>query len=416
MGERLIIDNFAGIKHIELELTRINILIGPQATGKSICAKLLYLFKGFIFELLNAIEDKSKPQLDRSFINKFKEYFPPETWHIGDFSIRYEIEGEFIEITKKGIKPKLYYSDLYYTEFRKGKQELKKSNIENEREGRADRWRNVHNIRGARLSEFSAGINELSTFKQVFIPAGRSFFAILQNSIFTFLSTNGAVDPVMTEFGRFYESVKHYPLRRYREREEYKELIDKKVEFILRGKRINIKGKDYLQLFDGRNVDLPHASSGQQEMLPLAVILSFFPFYHPNSNGHSIYIEEPEAHLFPTSQRAIVELLAMVFTISKQPQLQYFITTHSPYILTSLNNLMQAGYLSKVLLESKLNELYKIVPKEQIIDPDCVSAYFLKDGKAKNISCEDTGLINACTIDEVSDELSIQFGDLLEME
>lgn len=38
--ERLIIDNFAGIKHLEIELKKINILIGPQGTGKSVCAKL----------------------------------------------------------------------------------------------------------------------------------------------------------------------------------------------------------------------------------------------------------------------------------------------------------------------------------------------------------------------------------------
>ena len=42
MPERLMIHNFAGIQEIDIALSNINILIGPQATGKSMCAKGLY--------------------------------------------------------------------------------------------------------------------------------------------------------------------------------------------------------------------------------------------------------------------------------------------------------------------------------------------------------------------------------------
>ncbi|MEK0188739.1 hypothetical protein [Microcoleus anatoxicus] len=41
MAEKLTVKNFAGITDLELEIKRINILIGPQASGKSVCAKLL---------------------------------------------------------------------------------------------------------------------------------------------------------------------------------------------------------------------------------------------------------------------------------------------------------------------------------------------------------------------------------------
>ncbi len=45
MAERLIIRNFAGIDEIDIELGRINIFIGAQASGKSICVKCLYFSK-----------------------------------------------------------------------------------------------------------------------------------------------------------------------------------------------------------------------------------------------------------------------------------------------------------------------------------------------------------------------------------
>ena len=54
--EKIEIKNFVGIKDITLEIKQINILIGPQASGKSIIAKLLYYFKSFIFEIINAAE------------------------------------------------------------------------------------------------------------------------------------------------------------------------------------------------------------------------------------------------------------------------------------------------------------------------------------------------------------------------
>ncbi|MEP0760932.1 AAA family ATPase [Coleofasciculus sp. FACHB-T130] len=67
MAEKLIIRNFAGIKELEIEVKRINILIGPQASGKSVCAKLLFYFKNFVWEILSSVEnEQTKRNLDSS--------------------------------------------------------------------------------------------------------------------------------------------------------------------------------------------------------------------------------------------------------------------------------------------------------------------------------------------------------------
>src|SRR5580700_1409912 len=49
MKEKLVIKNFGAIKHIELELSKFNILIGEQATGKSTVAKVLAVCRYFSY-------------------------------------------------------------------------------------------------------------------------------------------------------------------------------------------------------------------------------------------------------------------------------------------------------------------------------------------------------------------------------
>ena len=56
--ETLTIENFLCINQLEIDLKRINIMIGPRSTGKSIVAKLLFYFKGFIWDLFSTVENE----------------------------------------------------------------------------------------------------------------------------------------------------------------------------------------------------------------------------------------------------------------------------------------------------------------------------------------------------------------------
>jgi len=63
---RLIVENFSCIHHAELETAALTILIGPQASGKSVLSKLLYFFNDvlddqpvFAEELIN-LDDFTK--------------------------------------------------------------------------------------------------------------------------------------------------------------------------------------------------------------------------------------------------------------------------------------------------------------------------------------------------------------------
>ncbi len=120
--EKIEIKDFVGIKDIIIEVKAINILIGPQASGKSIIAKLLYYFKSFIFEIISAAEQsENKRNLDKQYKHKFEKYFPVSSWGNSNFKIRYSIDDFFIEVSKKSIHNRLgivlKYSELYKTEF-----------------------------------------------------------------------------------------------------------------------------------------------------------------------------------------------------------------------------------------------------------------------------------------------------------
>jgi hypothetical protein len=429
--EKLIIQGFAGLQDIEIIPKKINLLIGPQASGKSIIAKLLFYFRSFIQEIfLAGFNLESKPEFDRRMKGLFEQYFPLGSWGKLGFAIQYSLNSEYITINRKFIGRRVSKLDLAYSDFyRKALSEAK--NIIGEVEDSPSFWKVVREsgldvypqAQIKFLTKTSEKLNTEAVFDQLFIPAGRSLFAIYDNNIFSFLSKDLIIDPLLIQFGRYYEQARNFAVKSGHEFEDrgtdalFLEFAYLKSR-ILSGEYIRHQGKDYIESSDGRAVKLSHSSSGQQETLPLILTLEnllFSPVFNrpaTTSLGFSIYIEEPEAHLFPSAQRDIVNLIVTTYN-AKSNQFRFFLTTHSPYILTSFNNLIQAGILSK---NGHHDQVLKVIPASQILDPDDVAAYHVVDGKARNIIDPETQLIDAQIIDSISEELAIQFDQLLDIE
>jgi len=136
--------------------------------------------------------------------------------------------------------------------------------------------------------------------------------------------------------------------------------------------------------------DVRDSSSGQQELLPVLMTAMC-------TNSAFLMIEEPEAHIYPQSQYDIIRAL-----VKKQkwtPKTALLITTHSPYVLTALNNLAYAGILSEnfslAKKEDELKKLYAIYSSEEQIPQGELAAYLVKDGTAKDIIDKETGLVDA---------------------
>lgn len=412
--EKIKIENFAGIKSMDFEFKSINILIGPQGSGKSVTVKLLYFFKSFFNEILRSIDsDESKRELDKKQKEKFITYFPKDSWPKGNFTITYSLENTTIKIEKTNNQLNFDYSD----NLKKLITKIRKTSLDEKRRISEDPKRSLYSFK-RELEEklencFKQEISTESMASQFFIPAGRSFFANIQKSIFSFLSDNRSLDPFLIEFGSFYENLKRF-YDRHVDTDKVNKEFDEIISQILNSKYIREKEKDFLVHNDSRKVNLSNASSGQQETLPLVVILSVLNELQFSGNGATIYIEEPEAHLFPIAQKAIVKLLARTFN-NKNSRFQIIVTTHSPYILSSFNNLLQASRLTKLKPE-ELKNISKIVPKQEQINPDLLSAYSLNFGKKDNLIEDESKLISQTTLDSVSSEIAIEFGKLLDIE
>jgi predicted ATPase len=415
--EKIRIENFGGINNMEFDFRSINILIGPQGSGKSITVKLLYFFKNFINEIIKNIEnEETKRDLDQKHKETFINFFPKESWSKEDFFISYSYDNTSIYIKKIDNKINFDYSENIKVVLKKGKkiyQDEKAKLLENRKVPNFSTKRQINEkIQNCVKGE----LGSLSTYDQFFIPAGRSFFANIQSSIFSFLSDNRSLDPFLIEFGSFYENLKRFYndiLSDEKNDKEYDELISQ----VLNSTYVREKEKDFLVHKDQRKVNLTNASSGQQETLPLVIILKTLTRINSVGGGFTLYIEEPEAHLFPTAQKRIVELLARTFN-STNNKFQIFVTTHSPYILSSFNNLIYSGNIkNKLKLEGKKSDkLNKVIPTKEQLESNMFSVYSLRNNEQKYLIEKESKLISPTILDSVSDEISLEFDKLLNID
>jgi len=204
----------------------------------------------------------------------------------------------------------------------------------------------------------------------------------------------------------------------------------------------------------GHTIDFTNASSGLQSIVPLYVLISYLADKNTYQAGVSsvandkeheklklmversmdvpkslsiyeiienlsrtqhteIYLEEPEENIFPKTQYQLVKWLAQMMNVSADNCIS--MTTHSPYILSSLNNLIQAAdAVSKDFRNADVIK-DKILGSNAFIDYDHISVYAMMDGRVKTIKDEELRLISQSALDSASDDISEDFSKLLEL-
>jgi len=116
--------------------------------------------------------------------------------------------------------------------------------------------------------------------------------------------------------------------------------------------------------------------------------------------------------LYPNYLKRLIEYLIEKCTKGDNRLIN---TTHSAYILTALNNCIQASNVLKVNPDAK-TEVDMLVPPGSEIYFEDVSTYFVANGTAKSIMNAENRLIDANALDEISDELGETFDRLLDLE
>ncbi len=415
--EQLQVRNFLSIKSASIRLRRITILIGPQASGKSVIAKLLFFFRQVITrEIRQSIHSREDYETCvKNIVNSFKNYFDDDYLN-KNFLITYEISDIKIIIAKRKGDIVVDLNEKLESFFKETLSSLALS-MQPEKSNKEDvdditqRGRIFSRVWFASAKEFN-----LREFfgTQIFIPASRSFFPLFQAQMFSFMSNPGWIDPVLKDFGSIYEnSLRFYESKLLYDDTPESKIFLKKITSLRREILVGdfVRDGENQYIFDTNKknrTNVQHASSGQQQSLPMLTVLSTWPVFN-QSSGSRYFIEEPEAHLFPNSQRAVMSLVALIYNTYKH---SFVITTHSPYVLTALNNLI-FGF--DVANKCGYEKMANIIDNAFLVKFEDVSAYAVKGDSVSNINDSENRLIGLNVIDSVSEEFSSTFEALLEL-
>jgi predicted ATPase len=403
-----------------LELSQLTLIIGPQASGKSVLCKLTY----FLFECAQ-LQQKSitKKESFERFVNnlkeRFVEWFPPSAWGSKRFKIELSAGDYSVSLARKtyGGKVSDDFRVKFSLEFQNQYESLlnivQSATQKEKGPGVRPIWEFDWELRQTITKSLKQLMKKDSVGSQAFVPAGRSFFTSIGKAIAAF-EQGRVLDPLILQFGRMYTSLREHHLYIIEDKPteaSFRKAIEKSMAELLGGVVERDGERDFVRATDGRKIPMSSLSSGQQELLPL---IAFMPWLYSGGADRQCYIEEPEAHLFPTAQSSLIESL-VIASSSTTVGSGLVLTTHSPYVLTKVNNLLKAGAISRKLSDSQRKTLESIVPRRAWLLAKNVRAYAIHEGKLISI-LESDGLISAEYLDEVSGDLSREFGSLLDLE
>jgi len=407
--------NFSVIKDAELEPGKVNVLIGPQSSGKSLICKLMHFFLEAISQATWSLAaEKPLKEFRKEIEDDFRARFPQNTWSGQEFELRYsnnKFEFNVVSL-KKGdashTSLTLRFSDEFEDTYQNSLHQIQAQRQAKSEAESAEIEPPSFEIYDFASVTLRALLEADERESQLFIPAGRSFFTTSAKSFAS--AESGALDRITSRFGRLVaRALDEPPKTRLGSRRSGIE-FDSISEKLLKGALDWESKPPTFKAEGGRSLLLSQLSSGAQELLPL--ILALRPLASTKM-GRSIYIEEPEAHLFPSTQYELVKLLAWLAGVGA-PSAHWYLTTHSPYILSAFNNLIYAGQLARQKSDLK-GEVVKIVPEGFWIEEGRFRAYEIHDGVLSPILSE-SGLINGEYLDGVSNIIGNQFDSLLRLE
>jgi predicted ATPase len=396
---RIKIKNFGPIREGFLEndgwidVKKVTVLIGDQGTGKSTVAKLISIFSWIEKDLFRSNGSTLRYRKQERNFNSLLEYH-----RIND----YLKEDTVI----------LYEGDAYKIGYQ----------------------------RGQNLDIQKINSNAYSLPKITYYPAERNFVSSVRQTKNSNKQSFKLWSESLQEFKEIFQESKE----NFREREMLNLPIGNAVlEYNKLNDILYVKGVDY-------KIQLADSASGFQSFVPLFVVANYvselpkkgkemdeqqretFKKESVKILNDKTYteeqkrillsnlaaqfnvkrtlniVEEPEQNLFPNSQQKVINSLIEYNNAIKENKL--IISTHSPYILSSLNN----SILAEEVFE-KTGKSIDAYGKENRVAFADVSAYQLDNGRIYDIKDYETNLINAEAIDRCSDVINSDFDRLLDL-
>lgn len=394
MGAVMIISNLGPVKECKMNIDDFTVLTGAQASGKSTISKCVYLCRtikdDFRELLLKDMYFENQYRLVKTLKsilrNKFLRMFGTSLAMSDDMVVEYYYTDEVyvkLSILKKNAELDLMdnYVDI---EFSKNLSNGLSKIIQNKNKD----------------SDIESEINNLfdDDYTTVYIPAGRSLISLLTSQLNYLYVTmderqKRMMDYTTQKYIEYILKIRPNFVNGLRglvmEAEEDVKVKAKKlmglINRVLKGRYVYNNGTELFYIPDTREkstneryVKINFTSSGQQESVWIFNILFYILV---NRTKAFIIVEEPEAHLYPDAQKEISEILSFI----SNNGCQMMITTHSPYVLGALNNLIYADY---VFSNSKNMEKVKEIVSEDLFISS-YSSYQVENGTIRSCK-EDT--------------------------
>jgi predicted ATPase len=395
---KLTIRNFGPIKSVGIDLKKFTVIIGPQSSGKSCILKIASFCK-WLEKRIELSQNPDKYLSEEMVRTELLQFHKLNGFQKSNTFIKYESQFMAFSIT--------------FDETGKASFDF---------QWKRNRWR----------------------YKRpaiAYIPAERNIVAAIPNW--------------------FDVKLVHNNIRNYMsDWEEARQLFSKSNSLPI----LDLDTSYYFNLMEntdkiivdrqGHTIDFTNASSGLQSIVPLYVLISYLSDKSTYQAGVSsvandkeheklklmiersmdvpkslsiyeiienlsrtqhteIYLEEPEENIFPKTQYQLVKWLVQMMNVSANNCIS--MTTHSPYILSSLNNLIQAA--DAVDKDFRNTDVIrdKILGSDAFIGFDNISVYAMMDGRVKTIKDEELRLISQSALDSASDDISEDFSKLLEL-
>ncbi len=402
---KLIVRNFGPIRDVEINDNKLVIFIGPQASGKSVLAKLLAIFSDYNFLANLDLEEQLGNynieflEADTYFFYKTKNYtfryknsepesilhFLPEGIHTASSSEeKRDTKKEVIEKKLDSLLEELVESNLKLLELDFPIEDQEKEKLKSDA------------LKATNLQLLKELIKRPNSFNNsIYIPTERIFTASISDSLFNFIKNDVEFAKCVVDFGAKYEKVR-------------KELMNYHVpgfdDLVFSHRKMG----SFLRIGKDKEIRFSQSSSGLLAVIPLLMVVDFFT---EETQSRNFFVEEPELNLYPAAQKKVIEHIVSK-TLPNHHKL--IVTTHSPYVITSLANLIEARNTAKVNSDA-INEVKEIIPEYFWIDFNEVSAYYIDNGTAKDILDHENRTIDANAIDDVSDEIAQEFDALLDI-
>ena len=424
------ISNFGGISKATIDIDKkMLVYIGEQASGKSTICKMVYYCLKIRDYTLDFLMNKSNfmENHPNEFFNLYMKHLQKQfmgcfgkTRHMRQFSIEYIFEDNKITIERNRDG---FIRFLYSIELKNSIVSLLKAAFDMHFQRASENITSVFNQIEALAIMKKYLLEHLQVLfcdnaEIIYIPAGRSLLATMSEQLDYSVSD---MDLTMQEFINLIRATKgKFGSKIPEMKETYLKTVKGQVDDEALKVAYDIIRKilkaDYASESDGEKiyyddvhwVKLMYGSSGQQEVLWILLLAYAFIL---EKRKTFLLIEEPEAHLFPIAQKYTVELIALAKNVTNG---SVIITTHSPYILTSLNILL---YSQKVESTRKGNP---IIQRNMRLKYSEFGAYVVDRSKEEDntvdIMDEETNMIDTGYIDSVSTITNDELNRLIDKE